>query len=306
VDRVEAQLELARNNLERGNKLRKKDERYLSDREMDSLQAEFAALEASLKVAKASVLQAQAQLDNSQTNLDYCDIRSPVDGVILERKIDPGNTLASQFQTPELFVVAPDLRKKLHVFATVDESDIGLIRRAYEQQRPVSFTVDAYPDEVFQGQIEQIRFGATELQNVITYPVVVATENPEMKLLPSMTAQLSFEVSSLDDVIKIPNAALRYYPENVAWVRPEDRPLLDGSQWNRTADSEADSEASAGQADGDETPKSKASNIRHVWVVQDDLLQAIEVKIGFSESRYTILESGDLTPGMELVTGIKK
>lgn len=323
VIRVEAQLQLAKNNLERGERLRQKDERYLSDREMDGLQAEFAAFSAGLKVAAASVDQAQAQLNNSQTNLDYCDIRSPVDGVILERKIDPGQTLASQFQTPELFVVAPDLRKKLHVFATVDESDIGLIRQAYEQKLPVTFTVDAYPGETFEGEIEQIRYSATEVQNVITYPVVVATTNPELKLLPSMTAQLSFEVDSVEDVLKVPNAALRYFPENIQWVRPEDHNLLDGSQWTEEADTsdEASEPTSSRQgsdtktvsnssddetSEDSEAANSTISNRRHVWVVEDNLLRAIEVRIGFSESRYTIVESGELTEGMALVTGLKK
>ncbi len=326
VVRVEAQLQLAKNNLERGERLRQKDERYLSDREMDALEAEFAALAAGLRVANASVDQAQAQLNNSQTNLDYCDIRSPVDGVILERKIDPGQTLASQFQTPELFVVAPDLRKKLHVFATVDESDIGLIRKAYDQKLPVTFTVDAYPGETFEGEIEQIRYGATEVQNVITYPVVVATTNPELKLLPSMTAQLSFEVDSVDDVLKVPNAALRYFPENIQWVRPEDHKLLDGSQWTEEADA-SDASDGAGEpastrsgsatktasntmddetSEDAELTNSTISNRRHVWVVEDNLLRAIEVRIGFSESRYTIVESGELTEGMALVTGLKK
>ena len=329
VARVEAQLHLAKNNLERGELLRKKDERYLSDREMDGLEADFKAQEANLRVAKASVLQATAQLNNSKTNLDYCDIRSPVNGVILARKIDPGQTLASQFQTPELFIVAPDLRKKLHVFATVDESDIGLIRKAYEQKLPVTFTVDAYPDQEFQGHIEQVRYEATEVQNVITYPVVVATENPDLKLLPSMTAQLSFEVDSVSDVLRIPNTSLRYYPENTEWVRQEDRKLLDGTQWNRDANSqdnsnteanaEANTEANADKdvednsdtvpTDAEPSAKSnsaKRSNRRHVWVVKDDMLQAIEVKISFSDSRYTVVESGDITEGMELVTGVKK
>jgi HlyD family secretion protein len=322
IKRVEAQKKLAKRNLDRGRDLRLKDERYLSEREMDALEAEFDIQAATLDVAKASKLQAQAQLNNSLTNLNYCDIRSPVNGVILARKIDPGQTLASQFQTPELFVVAPDLRKKLHVFATVDESDIGLIRKAYEEQLPVTFTVSAYPDEVFKGVIEQIRYEATELQNVITYPVVVATENPDLKLLPSMTAQLNFEVSSVKDVLRIPNAALRFYPENIAWVREEDRKLLDGSQWNRDADDgassmvetdedlDADSEpianAGAESSDGTKPPKPKDSTRRHVWVMKDDLLQAIEVKIGFSDSRYTVVESGEVTEDMELVTGVKK
>lgn len=320
VSRVEAQLELSKYNLDRGERLRKKDERYLSDREIDGLRADFAVQEANLRVAKASVQQATAQLNNSKTNLNYCDIRSPVNGVILARKIDPGQTLASQFQTPELFVVAPDLRKKLHVFATVDESDIGLIRKAYEEQLPVTFTVSAYPDEEFKGVIEQVRYEATELQNVITYPVVVATENPDLKLLPSMTAQLSFEVSSVTDVLRIPNAALRYYPENIEWVREEDRKLLDGSQWNRDANDEAnstveaeadetvsaDSDQEADQEAGANAPKRKDSNRRHVWVIKDERLHAIEVKIGFSDSRFTIVESGEVTEDMELVTGVKK
>lgn len=316
VGRATAQWELAKYNLDRGEELLKKDKRYVADREMDGLRADCKVQFANLKVAEASVRQATAQLNNSKTNLDYCNIRSPVNGVILARKIDPGQTLASQFQTPELFVVAPDLRKKLHVFATVDESDIGLIRKAFEEQLPVTFTVSAYPDEVFKGVIEQIRYEATELQNVITYPVVVATENPDLKLLPSMTAQLSFEVSSVKDVLRIPNAALRYYPENIAWVREEDRKLLDGSQWNRDADNEANStveaeadENAAAEAEpeaGAITPKAKGANRRHVWVIKNDQLHAIEVKIGFSDSRFTVVESGEVTEDLELVTGVKK
>jgi HlyD family secretion protein len=327
VSRVQAQLSLAENNLARGEKLRQKNERYLSDREMDSLRAEFEAQEASLKVAKASVQQAQAQLDNSMTNLDYCEIRSPVDGVILERKIDPGQTLASQFQTPELFIVAPDLRKKLHVFATVDESDIGLIRGASEKNLPVSFTVDAYPDEVFTGFIEQIRFSATELQNVITYPVVVATENSDMKLLPSMTAQLAFEVDAVENVLKVPNSALRFFPEDAQWVREEDRKLLDGSQWSRAnspnrengkgndeaahvaeeegLETDPGNPGTRDSANADSNPR-KSSNRRHVWVAKNDLLEAVELEISFAESRYTVVVSGSLEEGMELVTGIKK
>lgn len=309
VSRVQAQLVLARNNLKRGEQLRQKNERYLSDREIDALTAECGALEATLEASKAFVKQAQAQLDNSKTNLDYCRITSPVDGVILERKIDPGQTLASQFQTPELFIVAPDMRKKLHVFASVDESDIGLIRRAYERQLPVSFTVDAYPGELFAGRIEQIRFSATELQNVITYPVVVETENPDLKLLPSMTAQISFEVDSMDEVLKIPNSALRFYPENIQYVREQDRKLLDGSQWNRRSTSETGDETETKDVNltADERAEShEKSNQRHVWINKNGLLEAIEVIVGFSESRYTVLESGELEAGMQLVTGTKK
>jgi HlyD family secretion protein len=310
VNRVKAQLKLAENNLERGERLRQKNEKYLSDREMDALKAEADALAATLKVAEASVQQAQAQLNNSNTNLDYCDIKSPVDGVVLERKIDPGQTLASQFQTPELFLVAPDLRKKLHVFASVDETDIGLIRRAFEQELPVTFTVDAYPEEVFEGRIEQIRFSATEVQNVITYPVVVATENSSLKLLPSMTAQISFEVDSVVDALKIPNAALRYFPDNPRYVREEDRGLLDGSQWTRGMDSDQEMpeefDSASRTSEGSTANGIQGATKRHVWVVKDGLLEAIEVMVGFSESRYSVLVSGSLEEGTQLVTGAKQ
>jgi HlyD family secretion protein len=332
VTRVQAQLQLSKNNLQRGEKLRQKNEKYLSDREMDGLKAEYDIQEALLQVAEASVKQAEAQLNNSETNLEYCNIRSPVDGVVLERKIDPGQTLASQFQTPVLFLLAPDLRKKLNVFANVDESDIGLIRQAYEKRLPVSFSVDAYQGETFKGHIDQIRFSATELQSVITYAVVVATENPDLKLLPSMTAQLSFEVDSVTDVIKVPNAALRFYPENIQLVREQDRKLLDGSQWNRGGDQSAENGNGDPDEDsqGSDTKEEKSSdasenkqteqkesessvegseqskkNKRHVWVFKDNQLQAIEIEIGFAENRFTVVTSGDLEPGMELIVGKK-
>lgn len=251
---------------------------------------------------------------------------------MLERKIDPGQTLASQFQTPVLFLLAPDLRKKLNVFATVDESDIGLIRQAFEKKLPVSFTVDAYPGETFKGLIDEIRFSATELQSVITYPVVVKTENPDLKLLPSMTAQLSFEVDSMTDVVKVPNAALRFYPDNIQLVREQDRKLLDGSQWNRDGgkepnddDTEAKEATDAADSQGDKNPDASGKkgntqqeidsaaddseqskkNKRHVWVFKDNQLQAIEIKIGFAESRYTVVTAGELEPGTELIIGKK-
>ena len=109
--------------------------------------------------------------NTSEANLAYTKITSPVDGVIIDRKVDPGQTVASQFQTPELFIVAPDMRKEMHVFASVDEADIGLIRDAQEAGQPVHFTVDAYPDDLFEGKIFQIRRNSTTTQNVVTYPV---------------------------------------------------------------------------------------------------------------------------------------
>jgi HlyD family secretion protein len=309
VRRTQAQLEQARTKLARGESLRKKNETYLSQEELDALMFECKALEAQLEIAHSSVIQAEANLNNSKTNLAFTEIRSPVDGFILDRKIGPGQMLASQFQTPELFKLAPDLREKMHVYASVDEADIGLIRHAFELQLPVTFSIDAYPNELFHGVIEQVRYSANEVQNVITYPVLVAASNPELKLLPKMTANVSFEVDSRSNVLKVPNAALRFYPEQIEYVRPEDRKLLDGSQWavqsnrsNAAAQPSQDTKLSAAE----QTESLKDSNRRHVWIVENGLLRAVEVMISFAESRFTIIESGELTDEMQLVVGIEK
>ncbi len=207
--------------------LRAKNENFLSDAERDQLQFNRMSLEAQLDVAKATVEQAEASLKNAQANLDYTRITSPVDGIVIDRKISPGQTLASSFQTPQLFVVAPRMREKMHVHALIDEADIGLIRAAQKQRLSVEFTVDAYLDDLFQGTIEEIRFSSTSTQNVVTYPVIVAAANLDLKLLPGMTASLSFRVDERKHVIKIPNAALRFFPES-KYVREADRKLLEG------------------------------------------------------------------------------
>ena len=192
VVRVKALLQQAINDEKRSTSLHKENRDFISQAEIDRFHFNRLQLEAQLKVADAAVQQAEAALNNSEANLEYTKIRSPVDGIVINRKIDPGQTLAAQFQTPELFIIAPEMDKKMHVFASVDEADIGLIRRAQEEERPVEFTVDAYPDDLFTGKIEQIRFSSTVTQNVVTYPVVVAAPNPDLKLLPGMTADLRF------------------------------------------------------------------------------------------------------------------
>lgn len=302
VARVKAQLQQATNNKLRGERLRAKNEDFLSDREMDALRFECEAFEAALRVAEASVLQAQAGLENSRANLEYTEIRSPVDGVVIDRKIDPGQTLAAQFQTPELFIVAPDLQKKVHVFASVAEKEIGVIQRAQEEKRPVTFSVDSYPDELFEGEIEQIRVSSNEVQGVVTYPVVVAAANPDRKLLPGMTASISFEVEAKKDVLKIPNSALRFYPEDVQWVREEDRKLLDGSRWKTSDETDSDTVLSAQE----KAEAQRKKNKRHVWVKEGDFLRAVEVITGISESRYTVMEEGELEEGDQLVTARKR
>src|SRR6056297_2147636 len=306
LERVEAQLQQALNNYMRGKKLRRTNQDFMSDREMDALVFEVKSLQAQRKLAKASILQSQASLETSRANLNYCEVTAPVDGVVIDRKINPGQTLAAQFQTPELFVIAPDLREKVHVFASVDEADIGLIQMAKAANRPVTFTVDAHPKEVFNGKIEQIRVSSTATQNVVTYPVVIAASNSDLKLLPGMTASITFEVDSTEDVPKIPNAALRFFPDDVKLVRKSDRHLIDGSAWKNKSATEAEDEENANRTAGEKAEAQKKKNQRHVWVVDGDRLKAVSVTTGLTENRFTELAAGELDVGAALVTGRKE
>lgn len=299
VARTRATLQQAINDEKRAEAFRARNKSYVSEAEMDRLKFSREAIEAELALAEASVRQAEASLRNSRANLGYTKIRSPVDGTVIDRKIDPGQTLAAQFQTPEMFIVAPDMEKKMHVLALVDEADIGLIRAAKDRNEEVEFTVDAYPDELFKGTIYQIRVSPNTLQNVVTYTVVVEAPNPGRKLLPGMTAELTFQIEKKSDVIKIPNAALRFYPK-LEQVREVDRKILEGEE----------EEKKEGESNSEEEPPAaerikigKEHNKRHVWVVDGDYLRAVRVTTGIDDYRYTELVSGDLKPGMKLVTG---
>ena len=299
VVRVKALLQQAINDERRSIALRKENRDFISQAEIDRFHFNRLQLEAQLQVAEAAVQQADAVLSNAKANLDYTKIRSPVDGIIIKKSIDPGQTLAAQFQTPELFTVAPEMDEKMHVFASVDEADIGLIRRAQEEGRPVEFTVDAYPEDLFTGQIEQIRFSSTVTQNVVTYPVVVAAPNPDLKLLPGMTADLSFQIEKKEGVLCVPNAALRYYPD-VLHVREADRKILEG------AEEEAREEEETAELSAQQLAEAGAKrNRRHLWTLEGDQLRAIPVVIGISDNRFTEIKSGELTEGQQLVTGVK-
>ncbi len=334
VVRAKAQLQQAINDEKRAFKLRDEDPAFIAQAELDKITFAKQALEAQLVLAEASVEQADASVANAQAQVDYTEIKSPVDGIIINRKIDRGQTLAAQFQTPELFVIAPEMKERMHIHASVDEADIGLIRNAKLENLPVKFTIDAYPDDLFEGQIEEIRLSSTTTQNVVTYPVIVSAPNRELKLLPGMTASLSFQVDRRSEAIKIPNAALRFYPD-VRYVHPDDRSVLEGrsgakARDDSTADDSSEGKAGDSKRDGttrgeadesaaadldgntpdrqlsaaERTAARKRRSRRHVWVVEGDWLRAIPVETGLSDSRYSELVSGDVRPGARLVTGI--
>lgn len=304
VDRAKAVLQQAINDERRAEALRASNKDFVSDTEMDQFRFNKQSLDAQLKLADAAVKQAEASKEYSKANLDYCEIRSPVDGVVIDRKIDPGQTLAAQFQTPELFIIAPDIKKEMHVIATVDEADIGLLRQAKDASQPVHFTVDAYPDDLFEGRIKEVRMNSTTTQNVVTYPVVVTVPNPDMKLMPGMTANISFQVSERKSALRVPNAALRFFPKTEQ-VRPEDRPLLEG------ATSQAEKEKEKNKQSTEPTPSARekaAANRkrthRHIWVVDGEFLRAVEVVIGINDNKFTEIASGDLPAGAKVVTGL--
>ncbi|WP_459557219.1 efflux RND transporter periplasmic adaptor subunit [Lacunimicrobium album] len=298
VTRVKARLQNAVNDEKRALGLSGDNKDFISQTELDQYKFARLALDAELLVAEANILQAEATLKNSEANQQYTKIRSPVDGVVIDRKIDPGQTLAAQFQTPELFVIAPDLRKEMHLFASVDEADIGLIREAKETGQSVKFTVDAYPGKLFEGVVQQIRLSSATTQNVVTYPVVVSAKNEDLRLLPGMTAEISFQIKEKTDVIKIPNAALRYYPLK-EHVRKEDQGILDGTK------SDVSSEEAAEQPADVAAEAQRDSLKRHVWIQDGELLRAVEVVMGISDYQFTELISGDVPVGADLVTGLK-
>ena len=254
--RVQALLDQARHDEKRAQRLHPAN--AISETDFDQCLADRKSLEAQLELAEATIQESQANLETAKTNLEFTDIRSPVDGIVTDRKVDPGQTVAAQFQTPVLFVVAPDLEKKVYVYASVDEADIGLIREAQKRSEPVIFTVDAYPKDIFQGKISQVRLNPTTVQNVVTYTVIVDSANPGLKLLPGMTANLSFQIEKHQDVLTVPNAAFRFYPKPEQ-VRPGDRAILE------TTTPEGQSKQGE-TADPGASISARTSNRRYVWV----------------------------------------
>lgn len=303
--RARAQLQQAINDEKRAIALRTEDSSFISQAEMDKFKFARLSLEAQLESAVTAAAQAKASMENSKANLDYTEIKAPIDGMIINKKIDSGQTVAASFQTPELFVIAPDMRKEMHIHANVDEADIGLIKKAQQHEYVVTFTVDAYPDDLFEGKVFEIRLSSTTNQNVVTYPVIVSAVNPELKLLPGMTASLSFQVDHRDDVVKIPNAALRYYPDSKHVVK-EDQDILEG-QRDRMLDRDDDqAQQNEKLISADErTLRRRERGRRHVWVQSGEKLRAVSVLTGLSDSHHTEMIEGDLKPGDLLVTGIR-
>jgi HlyD family secretion protein len=247
---------------------------FVAQADVDSSQSAWEQAVAQKRSASAALQQAEAGLRVAQTNLEYATIRSPVNGTVISRNVDVGQTVAASFQTPTLFSIAEDLTK-MQVDTNVDESDIG---RAVLGQT-VTFTVDAWPEKTFMGEVAQVRNSPIVTQNVVTYNVVVRVDNRELLLKPGMTANVSIEVKKFGDVLKIPNAALRY------------RPAAKGAEAE-----------SPGKRRGN--GKAKEAGGQRVYLLGKDGKPApVRVKAGVSNGTFTVLEEGDLKEGDLLVTG---
>jgi len=191
------------------------ERKLISRGELDQALANRDQARAQLAQAEAQIRQQQASTRNARLNLERTVIRSPVDGVILARAVEPGQTVAASLQAPVLFKIAEDL-SRMEIILAVDESDIGQVKPG----QSVSFTVDAYPDRRFRGEVSQVRLSATNTNNVITFPVVILVDNADQALLPGLTANAEIEVSRRDNVLKLPNAALRFKPPSDPSAQP--------------------------------------------------------------------------------------
>ncbi len=241
--------------------------------------------------ALANMELGRAQVESAQTDLDNSVIRSPIDGVVIRRNTDVGQTVAASFQTPDLYLLARDLRQMV-IQTNVSEADVGLIKAG---QR-VSFTVDAYPEREFEGKVQQFRLNSASNQGVVTYTIIVDVANPDELLKPGMTAQTRIVVSSKAKVTRLPTAALRF--------RPDEDSLKAGAAPALAASAAPSSEAKArADDDGVLTATRSGAKVYRVYTVGDKQSPKLhEVTIGISNTRFTELIGSDLKPGDEVIT----
>lgn len=289
--RAEADLELAQAKLSQADRdwqraQRLGPSRAVSDLEYDTARMNYEANRASVSVAAANVAQTRAAMNEAEINLGYTTIRSPVKGTIIDRRVNVGQTVVASLNAPSLFLIAKDLTR-MQVWASVNEADIGSI---YPGQA-VRFTVDARPTEVFTGQVAQVRLNATMTQNVVTYTVVVNTDNSHNKLLPYQTANLQFDVTRREMVLSVPNSALRWRPQPHLVV-PEAREEYARMQRRKAA-------AAAGRASAESEPLDRG----YVWVEQDGLVRPVTVRIGITDGTMTEIVEGDLAEGASVIVG---
>jgi HlyD family secretion protein len=281
----------------------------MSQQQLDLAKANYDSAKAAVGGAQANVTQADAQvslkeaaLAVAQTNLNYTVIRSPIDGTVVARNVDVGQTVAASLQAPTIFTIAQDL-KKMQVYAKTDESDVGNIKVGKE----VTFKVDAFPKETFHGVVSQVRMNATTVQNVVTYDTIIDFANPDLKLFPGMTAYVTIPVATAQSVLKLPNTALRYKPP----MEPEEilalyrRYGVEGGDRKTASDAAAAAEAPQAGGDGQNRPRASRADTAIVWKLHaDNSMEPVKVSLGITDHAYTEVRAvtkGELKEGDELI-----
>ncbi len=262
----------------------------ISQSDYDVTETALQSAKASVKAAEGSVAQSRGALMQSRTNLRYSVIRSPVDGVVISRAVDVGQTVAASFSTPTLFTIAKDLTK-MQIEVSVDEADISRI--VLDQK--ASFTVDSYPEQTFRGKVVQIRSAPVITQNVVTYVVVVNVDNSDMKLKPGMTANVSIEVAKKDDVLKLPPAALRFKPKTKG-----DEAKTRGSGEKNGASMQRPT-TGAGTPGSGKPGSRKGGNGQQVYILKDNKPAAVTIKTGIANNSSIELVEGTLKEGDEVI-----
>ena len=275
-------------------------------------QADLDAARASYEEAEAAVTQANAALSQSMTNLKYTKISSPIDGVVIDRAYDVGQTVAASFQAPTLFQIAQDLRK-MQVQADVDQSDIGRIQVG----QPARFTVDSFPDREFRGRISQIRLNATVAQNVVTYPVIIEVDNPDETLKPKTTANVTIEVATVENVLRIPNAALRFKPDASAKIAGSTSTSTTSTTGTTSTTSTTGTERAASEMgehrrgmrgagawmQGGSTSKGKGG--QNIYILDgNNTIKAVWIRPGITDGHYTQIVAGDVKEGDNVIVGL--
>lgn len=284
LTRARIEAEQAARQLDRARQL--VDRQLIARAEFETAQAAAATARAQVASAQAGVAQARAQVNQARLNLTYTTIVSPIDGTVVSRAVDAGQTVAASLQTPTLFEIAQDLRKA-QVDASVSEADVGKLQPGM----PAEFTVSAYPTDRFKGTVRQVRNAPQLAQNVVTYAAVIDVDNPELKLKPGMTANVTFVYADRPDALKVPNAALRFTPpESVLEARRKP-----------SGDREA---TGAESLEFKQTRRARHNDPsrRRLWVLEDGQPEPVRVRIGITDGSYTEVVSGDLAEGAEVIT----
>jgi HlyD family secretion protein len=271
---------------------------------IESSKAQVQQAQAQVGQAQAQVQQAEAALSVAEVNLSHTTITSPIDGVVVSRDVNVGQTVAASLSAPTLFTIANDLTQ-MQVIANIDQADIGLV----EQAKSVRFSVDAFPGKEFDGKIEQMRLNPVNVQNVVTYNVVIDVDNPDQKLKPGMTANLTITIDERNNVLKVPNSALRFTPQDATRQRTGAGAGQGQGQGQGRRQQQQQGDNAAG-SNGGENRFAPASapvlpgQVRVVWVMgQNGKPERRRITVGLSDGSATEVVDGDLREGDMVITG---